>query len=130
MKCIHFSDDMVFLLALVIFQFFSDENQDIYFSISKKKRKKKKIPPPRHLKKKILMRTKTFIFRGLMCPGVIYVSVQVELDCASSAVHTSCRYGLLLSSSSILPSLMSISVPLVSVKYNLMFIIIMHNLII
>ncbi len=31
-KCMHFSD-MVFLLALVIFHFFSDENQDIYFSI-------------------------------------------------------------------------------------------------
>ncbi len=32
MKCLHFSDDMVFWLALVIFQFFSDENQDIDFS--------------------------------------------------------------------------------------------------
>ncbi len=28
----HFSNDMVFSLALVIFQFFSDKNQDIYFS--------------------------------------------------------------------------------------------------
>ncbi len=38
MKCMHFSDDMVFSLALVIFQFISDKNQDIYFSISKKRK--------------------------------------------------------------------------------------------
>ncbi len=31
-----FCDEMVFLLALIIFQFFSDENEDIHFSISKK----------------------------------------------------------------------------------------------
>ncbi len=34
-----FSDDVVFFLAIVIFIFFSDENQDIYFSISKNKNK-------------------------------------------------------------------------------------------
>ncbi len=38
-KCIHFSD-MLFSLVLIIFQFFSDENQDIYFSISKNVLKK------------------------------------------------------------------------------------------
>ncbi len=32
-KCMHFSDDMGFLLTLVILPFFPDENQDIYFSI-------------------------------------------------------------------------------------------------
>ncbi len=34
---------MVFLLALVIFQFISDDNQDIYFSIYKKKKRRKSL---------------------------------------------------------------------------------------
>ncbi len=38
MKCMHFSDDMVFSLAIIIFLFFSDENQDIYFPIYKIKK--------------------------------------------------------------------------------------------
>ncbi len=43
MKCKHFSDDMEFLLALVIFLFFSDENIDIYFSISKNEKKRQSL---------------------------------------------------------------------------------------
>ncbi len=44
-KCFHFSDDMVFSLALINFQFLSDVNQDIYFSISIKEKKKENRSP-------------------------------------------------------------------------------------
>ncbi len=43
MKCMHFSDDMVFSFSLVIFQFISDENQDIYFLIPQKRKKRKSL---------------------------------------------------------------------------------------
>ncbi len=59
MKCMHFSDDMVFLPALLIFSLFSDENQDIFFNLKKKNAR------PCHFCIFFKMRTKTFIFRGL-----------------------------------------------------------------
>ncbi len=87
MKCKHFSD-VVFSLALVIFLFFYDENQDIYFSISKKNSKKKSLALV--IFYFFLMRTKTFIFDGLTNSPKLMILSSIEcwkVDLSDSEVQ-------------------------------------------
>ncbi len=81
-KCTHFSDDMVFSLALVIFQFFSDENQEIYFSFSKKIY----ISLTLIIFHFFSMRTKIFIFCGLTkkVTNSLFIFIQRNVSFCSS----------------------------------------------